>query len=194
MHREGRKNFGDGLQLVEGDLSRRPKITRAELLSDGRRDELRDFPRGSNRKSVFWWLEFDRTNWLNSDKKREEFGSPSLNTIRVYVYRVSSLFSYFLNFPISFLLFLVCVSIIAWIKKHYLLNSKRVVRLLEKVEKKEYSFQKTIIRKMEKKRGKRKNTIKKKEEKQARKPCPTKAGPFPLKRSSSLYDTPLLRV
>lgn len=47
---------------------------------------------------------------------------------------------------------------------------------------------------MEKKRGKRKNRIKKKEEKQARKPCPTKAGPFPLKRSSSLYDTPLLRV
>lgn len=40
---------------------------------------------------------------------------------------------------------------------------------------------------MEKKRGKRKNRIKKKEEKQARKPCPTKAGPFPLKRSSSLY-------
>lgn len=31
-----------------------PKITRAELLPDGKRDELRDFPRGSNRKSVFW--------------------------------------------------------------------------------------------------------------------------------------------
>lgn len=31
-----------------------PKITRAELFPDGKRDELRDFPRGSNRKSVFW--------------------------------------------------------------------------------------------------------------------------------------------
>lgn len=31
-----------------------PKITRVELLPDGKRDELRDFPRGSNRKSVFW--------------------------------------------------------------------------------------------------------------------------------------------
>lgn len=36
-----------------GDLSRRP-VAENYQGSDGKRDELRDFPRGSNRKSVFW--------------------------------------------------------------------------------------------------------------------------------------------
>lgn len=48
-----------------------PKITRAELLPDGKRDELRDFPRGSNRKSVFWWLEFDRPTDRTPIKKEK---------------------------------------------------------------------------------------------------------------------------
>lgn len=48
-----------------------PKITRAELFPDGKRDELRDFPRGSNRKSVFWWLEFDRPTDRTPIKKEK---------------------------------------------------------------------------------------------------------------------------